>query len=581
LHVRNGLRTGIVITAAFTAAIVLYVFATRPRPALTLDGGAPSTHITGAYHVHSRRSDGTGEVDAIALAASRAGLRFIILTDHGDGTRPPDAPAYRHGVLTIDAVEVNTREGHVVALGIDEASPYPLAGLAQDVIDDIHRQGGVAILAHPDSPRDELRWRGGPGTPADGLEWINADSEWRDESTPALIRTAAHAVSRPAEAVASMFQRPTRSFQRWDGAARLRPTVGLAAVDAHANIPWREQEEPRQSAGFERPSYETMFRALVQTVVVDRDLSGDAATDAESLVRALVSGRTYSTVRAYAWTSALFFTAEREGTTYQMGQRLGESPEPVAFTVSVSTAPGIRLTLLRDGQPYRTGQGTLVVGGVSSPGVYRVEAHLPGIQMPWIVSNPIVLEGDAPDSPLGGGRGAGRGGRGGNPAEAGVVLSQAVDPRSSRWVIEQDPSSEGHVTVDDARVRFDYRLGEGVPRGQYVALVYGPDGNDGIETVSFVAAGSVPMRVSIQVRLPEGRGRTAQRWRKSIYIDRTPTPFVLRLQDFEPADRPTVRRPVVTPIHSLLIVADTVNSRPGSAGTVWLSDIALGINRLQ
>lgn len=576
-HVRGRVRTGIVATTAITAAIVLYVFATLPRPVLPLDGAVPPTHLAGAYHIHSRLSDGTGTVDSIALAASRSALRFIILTDHGDGTRVPDPPAYRHGVLVIDAVEINTREGHVVALGLDQASPYPLAGLAQDVIDDIHRRGGMAILAHPDSPRDELAWRGGQATPADGLEWINADSEWRDESAFSLVRTAAHAVIRPAEAIAAMFSRPSRSLRRWDNAARLRATVGLAAVDAHANIPWREHEEPRQSDGVKRPSYETMFRTLVQTVIVDQAPTGDARTDAAAIISALVSGRTYSTVRAYAWPSALEFTADRQGTSHQMGERLGESPEPVTFSARVSTAPGIRLTLLRNGQPHRTGQGTLVATGVSSPGVYRIEAHVPGADTPWIVSNPIVVEGAPDDAPFGGrGRGRAEG-----PPQTGELVPQPIDPRSAQWTIEQDPLSTGRLSVDGPRVRFDYQLGGGPARGQYAALVYSPMSDDGVQTVNFRASASAPMRLSIQVRLPEGRGRTAQRWRKSIYIDQTPTPVVLRLQDFEPADRPTVRRPIVTPIQSLLIVVDTVNGRPGTAGTVWLSDVSLGVNRLE
>ena len=35
--------------------------------------------------------------------AARAGLKFIVFTDHGDATRTPDPPAYRSGVLCIDA----------------------------------------------------------------------------------------------------------------------------------------------------------------------------------------------------------------------------------------------------------------------------------------------------------------------------------------------------------------------------------------------------------------------------------------------------------------------------------------------
>ena len=107
------------------------------------------------------------------------------------------------------------------------------------------------------------------------------------------------------------------------------------------------------------------------------------------------------------------------------------------------------------------------------------------------------------------------------------------------------------------------------------------DGDEGIETVSFIASASSPLRLSVQVRLPEGRSRAGQRWRRSIYVDQTPTRHVLPLQDFEPADRPTVRRPIVTPVGSLLVVADTVNSLPGASASVWVSDVEFGVNRLE
>ena len=86
-------------------------------------------------------------------AARRAGLDFVILTDHGDGLRAPDPPRYVDGVLVIDAVEISTADGHYVALGIGQA-PYRLAGDARDVIDDVHRLGGFGFAAHPDLPNN-------------------------------------------------------------------------------------------------------------------------------------------------------------------------------------------------------------------------------------------------------------------------------------------------------------------------------------------------------------------------------------------------------------------------------------------
>jgi hypothetical protein len=121
-------------------------------------------------------------------------------------------------------------------------------------------------------------------------------------------------------------------------------------------------------------------------------------------------------------------------------------------------------------------------------------------------------------------------------------------------------------------------LADGSPRGQYAALAAPIRESSGVQRIELTAQASQPMRASVQVRLPVGRD--GERWRRSIYLDQTPRSIVIPLQDFEPADRPTTRRPIVTPIQSLLVVVDTVNTAPGASGTIWLSSVALGIDRL-
>src|SRR5262245_13948313 len=237
---------------------------------------APATLVAGAFHIHSDRSDGSGTVDAIAEAASRAGLRFVIITDHGDATRPPDPPAYRHGVLCIDAVEISNVAGHLVALNLQNPSPYPLGGEARDVIEDIHRMGGWAVAAHPDSPRDELRWRGS-GAPVDGIEWLNADSEWRRLTRSQLPASLGRALFRGPETIASFFQ-SGGGLERWDMTLRAHQTFSIAAVDAHARM-GEDKDDARQASAFALswPSYETMFRTATQTVALRQPLTKDAA----------------------------------------------------------------------------------------------------------------------------------------------------------------------------------------------------------------------------------------------------------------------------------------------------------------
>ena len=77
------------LPTAVVAVLALIVWGLLP-PRTLRTAPPPATTARGAFHIHSVRSDGSGTVDEIATAAARAGLQFIILTDHGDGTRAPE-----------------------------------------------------------------------------------------------------------------------------------------------------------------------------------------------------------------------------------------------------------------------------------------------------------------------------------------------------------------------------------------------------------------------------------------------------------------------------------------------------------
>lgn len=551
------LRTTGLTTAALAAAVLLYAGLTVPPAAMSLTSAVAVP--LGAYHIHTARSDGTGTVDEIAAAASRAGLSFVIFTDHGDGTRAPDPPTYRHGVLCIDALEISTTAGHVVALGLTGAAPYPLAGSPRDVIEDIHRLGGQAVIAHPDSPNPELRWRA-QNIAFDGIEWLNVDSEWRDDTPVRLVMTAARALFRSPESMATLFARPIRTLERWDVAASRRPIFGLAALDAHANIAWQDTQEPRLHTALARPSYESMFRTVAQVPELTQPLTGDATNDARTILDALIGGRSFSLIRAFASPATLTFVASQGTSRVAMGQRL-ESIAPTTFTATVPQAPGATLTIYRNGQPVISGRGlaTLDAPVANTAGVYRVEATLPGITMPWMVSNPIVIGASA------------------QPPAPDIVeenrRARTMDLSTSAWAIERSATSTGAVTNDGSSLKFGFSLGKGKPAGQYAAAVTAVGTDQGISEIQFTGRADRPMRASVQVRLP--RGASSERWRRSIYLDPTPRVLTIKLEEFEPADAPTTRRPIAARLQTLLLVVDTLNSVTGTSGTIWMSDMTL------
>ena len=247
-----------------------------PARAWSLDARRRAV-VRGAIHVHTTVSDGAGTPDEVAPAAARAGLDFVVLTDHGDGTRLPTPPRYVDGVLLIDAVEISTTGGHYIALGLGQA-PYRLAGEPRDVIEDVTRLGGFGIAAHPDSPKSELAWREWQA-PFEGLEWLNADSAWRDERGARwLARWSAYWLRGP-EVIASLLDRPRTTLARWDALNRRRAVVGVAGHDAHARMGPRGDWEPGDGGySLRLPSYEAAFRAF-------------------SLSSGALDGRTHSTRR--------------------------------------------------------------------------------------------------------------------------------------------------------------------------------------------------------------------------------------------------------------------------------------------
>lgn len=559
------MRKVLFVTAAIVVAVIFFVWTILPprpeRVAVTADPGLQRRTVGGAYHVHSTRSDGAGNKATIAAAASRAGLHFVILTDHGDGTRLADAPEYLHGVLCIDAVEISTNGGHYVAIGMDQA-PYPLGGEPSAVVEDVRRLGGFGVAAHPDSPRAELAWSDWT-VPIDAIEWLSADTEWRDESRGALARALVGYAIRPGAALASMLDRPHATLARWDSLSATRPVVGLAAHDAHGGI-GRGVEEggARRAALGGIPSYENSFRTFSNRVVLDAPLTGDAAADAGRVLDAIKHGRVFTVVDAVATPGFLDVSGSDGVSTGPMGSvfRTGGSGSVAA---AVSLPAEARLFQSNSGReaeiPLTTGSGqTIALERIR--GAVRLEVRVPGAPgtppVPWIVGNPIYFL-----PPLT------------EPVSPVSDAAGTVAPLNAAWHAEKDPSSTATVKASNGRVTFDYMLGGGTRASQFAALVSDlPAAGEPFAAIRLRASSSRSARVSIQLRYPaEGRPR----WGTSVYVDSTPRDLVVAVDRMRPLDRQTGKAPDSGGPTALLLVVDLTNARPGDSNTIQVEDVAL------
>lgn len=561
------MRRVLLLLSALAVLLIVVGVSLAPRGRVHLAVDAEARVVRGAVHVHTTVSDGAGTPDEVALAASRAGLAFVVLTDHGDGTRLPTPPRYLDGVLLMDAVEISTTGGHYLALGLGQ-TPYRLAGEPRDVIEDVTRLGGFGIAAHPDSPKAALSWREWQA-PFEGLEWLNADSAWRDEQRGALVRALAGYWLRGPEVIAALFDRPVTTMARWDALNKRRAVVGLAGHDAHARIGPRGDWEPGDGGRSLRlPSYEAAFRSFSLGVAVDTPFTGrDAGRDATVLLGALRAGRVTTVIDALAGPARLAFTATHAGGGTPMGGDVGPGVDATLSARLFPPAPGADVQLLKDGmvvQRSSTGSLSLVHAAQSSPAVYRVEvawAGAPGMPpVPWIVGNPIRV--------------------GFPPPRASLPLLQPANwarpvPMKG-WRVEQHSASVTRLvptvlTPTNTAYTLSWRLGDGAPAGQYAAIAIPVPKNffRGADRVSFTARAAAPMRVSVQLRL----SATGARWQRSVALSPSPREVSVAVRELTPIDAETGTPLDLNAVDSMLIVVDTVNTAPSSTGEVWVSEV--------
>jgi hypothetical protein len=546
----------IILTAAILAAV--FVFLTGPPTFVptTAISRVDSPAVRGAFHIHTTRSDGALDKAAIAAAAARAGLQFAIFTDHGDATRAPDAPQYLDGVLCLDAVEISTNGGHYIALGMGTA-PYRLGGEADDVAEDVRRLGGFGLVAHPSSARAELAWADWT-VRIDGLEWLNADSEWRDESRLRLTRAFLDYLWRPAGALASLLDRPADTLGHWDQLAAKRRVVALAGHDAHGGL--GAESGGRSGRRLHVPSYESSFSTFSVYATLERGLTADPVQDAALLLGAIREGRVFTAIDALAAPASFEFTGDVGGTIVRAGQAMPASGGPARFTVHATVPPGAVTTLLRDGRGIVQANGGELEHTAALPGVYRVEVHIPrapGIPpVPWLVSNPIYRW-QAPPS-----------------IEAAPPLKTISRHAliGGSWRVEASPGSSGRVTADSESVGLQYELRGGAEASQFVALATDVRGLAGdADVIELDGRASKPIRLSVQLRFNEA---AESRWGRSIYLDQNERQVQIPLGRLRPSGSSGIRPPL-SRATSALFVVDLTNTSPGSEGGFTLRNVRL------
>jgi len=287
----------------------------------------------------------------------------------------------------------------------------------------------------------------------------------------------------------------------------------------------------------------------------------------------LRAGHAFSAIDAIAGVPRFEFRAEAADGHAEMGDELvthGRVMLTVGLSEQVSDAA---VVLLKNGREDSRGNGGTLQTWYEAgepPAVFRVEVRLQGAPgdppVPWIVSNPIYLRHE-PRLPS-------------PPAPSTEIVRTLTDGQGSRaWAIERQPASQatlqpGASPGGEPAEHFQWRLAGGNPSGQYAALALPVSAADfaDADRLRVTLQALRPMRLSIQVRVPDGGGL---RWQRSVYVDGTPHAVEVPFSEMRAIEGGRNARLEPSRVDTLLLVVDTVNAVPGSTGECWVGPVSV------
>ncbi|MCX9009988.1 MAG: PHP domain-containing protein [Candidatus Methanoperedens sp.] len=138
------------------------------------------THVHTKYSGFTKYSlaqfpDSIADPDMVVKAAIRKGIDVLCITDHNSTAGALKAQKYAAGLPGIEVVigeEISTAEGEMIGLFLQERI---IPGLdAQETVECIHAQGGIAVAPHPFSSHCPCLGRKVRYLDLDGIEVFNA-----------------------------------------------------------------------------------------------------------------------------------------------------------------------------------------------------------------------------------------------------------------------------------------------------------------------------------------------------------------------------------------------------------------------
>lgn len=336
-------------------------------------------HYAGAIHVHTTESDGTRTLEEVAAIGKRAGLDFIMFTDHMNlNNRDNGKEGFYDGLLAVVGYEHNDIDDNNHYMLFDVPRVYDAQMSAAEYVKAGAQDGALGIIAHPDEIRDRMGqyppfpWTDWSAEGYTGIELWNQMSEWMERLTPSNKLVMAFSPRK------SMVGPTDRVLAKWDEVNRERKVVGIASVDAHAF--------PIKVGPFtvEIFPYKVHFKSILTYVIMPEPLSKEFPVARRQLYSALRDCRVYGANLRWGPARQFIFTGRRGAERVVCGGTLNDHKDA---KLEVQLPASAQLRLIGNGRQLIEISGRRLEYAVTQPGIYRVEAWKNG--RCWIVSNHI------------------------------------------------------------------------------------------------------------------------------------------------------------------------------------------------
>lgn len=346
----------------------------RFKPYKSPSSASPG-EVEGAYHIHSRFSDGRKDIAEIARLASLGHLDFIIITDHGKPNyRSFLSEGWKEGVLVLAGSELSVSRGHLVGLGFNLPS-QDFSQNAEQAVHEIGALGGFCIIAHPYS---KVPWSWGENVGYSGIELINANKMLTKNFLSSFPYLPALLI-KPEFAFLKILDNPSLNLKKWDELLSSNPLNGYFSTDAHL-------------------LYRPLLSLFHLHLLLEHPLPADFEKAKSEVYELLRRGKFYNAIDAASEANGFKFWASSGEKIALTGETLFfdsqatlriEAPFPFAKEVLLLLNGEIVLRSREKSISYESGQA----------GFYRVEVYLKersplARNVPWIVSNPIYLRKD-------------------------------------------------------------------------------------------------------------------------------------------------------------------------------------------